>query len=161
MFHLVRLLIYNLKNQIKLEIKVINKSNNPLPKYQTEGSSGLDIRAFLENPVEIKPLERILVPTGLFLEIPNGYEIQLRPRSGLALNHGITLLNTPATIDSDYRGEIKVLMINLGHENFTIENGMRIAQLVFSKIEKIQWKEVLDLEITERNQNGFGHTGSK
>ncbi len=157
----MHLLIYNNKNQTKLEIKVINNSNNPLPKYQTEGSSGLDVFAFLENPIELKPFERVLIPTGLFLEIPESFEIQIRPRSGLALNHGITLLNTPATIDSDYRGEVKILMINLGQENFIIENGMRIAQFVVSKIEKIQWNEVFKIEVTERNQNGFGHTGSK
>lgn len=144
-----------------MEIKVINKSKNPLPAYQTEGSSGLDVHAFLEDFIELKPLERALVPTGLYIEIPENYEIQIRPRSGLALKHGITLLNTPATIDSDYRGEIKILMINLGQENFKIENGMRIAQLVFSKIEKIQWKEVNEMESTSRNENGFGHTGSK
>lgn len=142
-----------------MEIKVINTSNHPLPKYQTVGSSGLDVFAFLDNSIELKPLERVLVPTGLFLEIPEGFEIQIRPRSGLALKHGITLLNTPATIDSDYRGEIKVLLINLGQENFIIENGMRIAQFVVSKIEKIQWIETSKIEITERNQNGFGHTG--
>ncbi|GIV44174.1 MAG: deoxyuridine 5'-triphosphate nucleotidohydrolase [Bacteroidia bacterium] len=144
-----------------MKVRIINTSNNPLPKYQTEGSSGLDVSAFLEKPIEIKPLERVLVPTGLYLEIPSGYEVQIRPRSGLALNYGITLLNSPATIDSDYRGEIKILIINLGQENFMIENGTRIAQLVFSKIEKIQWSEVLEIDSTERNQNGFGHTGNK
>lgn len=144
-----------------MEIKVINKSKNPLPSYQTEGSSGLDVYAFLEDIIELEPFERTLVPTGLYIEIPDNYEIQIRPRSGLALKHGITLLNTPATIDSDYRGEIKILMINLGQENFKIENGMRIAQLVFSKIEKIQWKEVNEIESSSRNENGFGHTGSK
>lgn len=157
----MHLLIYNNKNLIKLKVRIINTSNNPLPKYQTEGSSGLDVSAFLEKPIEIKPLERVLVPTGLYLEIPSGYEVQIRPRSGLALNYGITLLNSPATIDSDYRGEIKILIINLGQENFMIENGTRIAQLVFSKIEKIQWSEVLEIDSTERNQNGFGHTGNK
>lgn len=145
----------------KVKIKIINKSSNPLPEYQTAGSSGLDVRAFIEKNIQIKPFERKLIPTGLYIEIPEGYEVQIRPRSGLAFQHGITLLNTPATIDSDYRGEIKILLINLGTENFVIENGMRIAQLVFSKIEKIQWEEVTIIEETLRNHNGFGHTGNK
>lgn len=144
-----------------MKVRVVNTSSNPLPKYQTEGSSGLDVPAFLESSIELRPLERVLIPTGLYLEIPSGYEAQIRPRSGLAFRHGVTLLNSPATIDSDYRGEIKVLMVNLGQEDFIIENGMRIAQLVFSKIEKIQWDEVLEIGNTERNQNGFGHTGNK
>ncbi len=144
-----------------MKVKVINKSNHPLPQYQTEGSSGLDIHAFLEYPLKLKPLERILVPTGLYFEIPDGYEIQIRPRSGLAFQYGITLLNSPATIDSDYRGEIKVLMINLGKEDFLIEDGMRIAQIVFSKVEKVYLENVQVIESTDRNENGFGHTGLK
>jgi dUTP pyrophosphatase len=144
-----------------LEVKVINRSNNLLPEYQTEGSSGMDIRANLENPLILNPMDRVLVPTGLYFEIPKGYEIQIRPRSGLALQHGITLLNSPATIDSDYRGEIQVLLINLGKELFTIENGMRIAQLVFSKVEKVQLKMTEKIDFTIRNQNGFGHSGIK
>jgi dUTP pyrophosphatase len=142
-----------------LEIKIINKSSYPLPCYETKGASGVDIRAFLREPITLKPLERILVPTGLYLEIPDGYEIQIRPRSGLALKNGLTLLNSPATIDSDYRGEIMVLVINLSEQAVQIENGMRIAQMVCSKVEKIQWKETYEITTTERNQNGFGHTG--
>ncbi len=144
-----------------MEVKVINKSNNPLPTYQTEGSSGLDVCAFLEKPLLLKPLERALIPTGLYFEIPSNLEIQIRPRSGLALHHGITLLNSPATIDSDFRGEVKILIVNLGNHNFLIQNGMRIAQLVFSKIEKIKLRQVENIETTLRNENGFGHTGNQ
>lgn len=140
-------------------MKIINKSDNPLPKYETETSAGMDIRAFLEKNIILRPMERILVPTGLFLEIPQGYEVQIRPRSGIAINKGITLLNSPGTIDSDYRGEIKIILINLSNENFEIKNGDRIAQMVMSKYEKIKWEEVDILGDTNRGSKGFGSTG--
>lgn len=142
-----------------LNIKIINRSANPLPQYATEGSSGMDIRANNELPVILKPLERILVPTGLFLEIPLGFEAQIRPRSGLAVNKGLTCLNTPGTIDSDYRGEVKVLLINLSNQEQTINLGERIAQMVFVKIEIAQLFLVQQLNDTQRASGGFGHTG--
>ncbi len=142
-----------------IEIKIINTSSNDLPAYATSGSSGMDIRANLETEQILKPLERALVPTGLFMEIPVGYEDQIRPRSGMAIKHGITCLNTPGTIDADYRGEIKVILINLSNENQVIHHGDRIAQMVVQKIEIAAWKQVEELEVTERNAGGFGHTG--
>ena len=142
-----------------VEIKIVNQSANPLPAYATEGSSGMDIRANLDIPQALKPLERALIPTGLFVEIPPGYEAQIRPRSGLAIRHGITCLNSPGTIDSDYRGEIKIILVNLSQEEQVIEPGERIAQLIFQRVEKGSWTEVRVLESTERNEGGFGHTG--
>ena len=142
-----------------LNIKIINRSANPLPQYATEGSSGMDIRANNELSIILKPLERILVPTGLFLEIPLGFEAQIRPRSGLAVNKGLTCLNTPGTIDSDYRGEVKVLLINLSNEEQTINFGERIAQMVFVKIDIAQLVLVQQLNDTQRASGGFGHTG--
>ena len=145
----------------EINIKIINQSNNPLPAYATSGSSGMDLRAFLESPVEIKPLERIFVPTGLFIELPEGYEAQIRPRSGMALKQGITCLNSPGTVDADYRGEIKVILINLSGELQTIHPGDRIAQMVIQKVEKANWIESATINITERNTGGFGHTGKQ
>ena len=142
-----------------IEIKIINTSSNPLPAYATTGSSGMDIRASLEQPITLKPLERTLVPTGIYMEIPHGYEVQVRPRSGLAIKQGITCLNTPGTIDADYRGEIKVILINLSQEEQVIQHGDRIAQLVVQKIETATLKQVEELAVTERNAGGFGHTG--
>ncbi|MBI3143011.1 MAG: dUTP diphosphatase [Bacteroidetes bacterium] len=142
-----------------MEINIINLSNNPLPRYQTAGSAGFDIQAFLDGSLTLLPGHRILVPTGLYLELPNGYEAQVRPRSGLALHHGITLLNTPGTIDSDYRGEIQVLMVNLGKEPFTIENGMRIAQVVVSPCVQATLTPANSLGTSTRGAGGFGHTG--
>lgn len=142
-----------------IEISVINKSANPLPEYATAGSSGMDLRANLQEPVSFKPLERLLIPTGLFIELPAGYEAQVRPRSGLAIKQGITCLNTPGTIDADYRGEIKIILINLSGEEQVISHGDRIAQLVIQKVEKAFWKETDELAITARNEGGFGHTG--
>lgn len=142
-----------------IEIKIINTSSNELPAYATSGSSGMDIRANLETEKVLKPLERALIPTGLFLEIPVGYEVQIRPRSGMAIKHGITCLNTPGTIDADYRGEIKVILINLSNEDQVIHHGDRIAQMVVQKVELATWKQVEELEVTERNAGGFGHTG--
>ncbi len=140
-------------------INIINKSNNPLPAYATLGSSGMDLRAWLEKEITINSLERILIPTGLFIELPQGYEAQIRPRSGLAVKQGITCLNTPGTIDADYRGEIKIILINLSNEKQLINPGDRIAQMVIQKVEKAMLIEVNELAITERNEGGFGHTG--
>jgi dUTP pyrophosphatase len=142
-----------------MQIKVINNSKHPLPEYQTALSAGLDLRANLESPVELAPLERKLIGTALFLELPAGYEAQIRPRSGLAYKHGITVLNSPGTIDADYRGEIKVLLVNLSHESFTVNDGERIAQMVVARHEQIQWEESLDLSHTERGAGGYGSTG--
>lgn len=142
-----------------IEINIINRSSNPLPKYATAGSSGMDLKANLPEPLSFKPLERLLVPTGLFIELPAGYEAQVRPRSGLAIKQGITCLNTPGTIDADYRGEIKIILINLSAEIQVIQHGDRIAQLVIQKVEQAVWKETDQLAITTRNEGGFGHTG--
>lgn len=144
-----------------LEIRIINTSSNSLPEYATAGSSGMDIRANLSEPITLKPLERSLIPTGFFLEIPLGYEAQIRPRSGLAIKQGITCLNTPGTIDSDYRGEIKIILINLSNETQVIHHGDRIAQMVIQKVEIITWKPSELLEETQRSSGGFGHTGKK
>lgn len=144
---------------MKQTIRVINRSSHPLPSYQTEGASGMDITANLPGPIQIKPLERALVPTGLFVEIPQGYEAQVRPRSGLAIKQGITCLNSPGTIDADYRGEVKVILINLSAEVQFIHDGDRIAQMVVQKIEKIEWMNVTTLASSERSNGGFGSTG--
>ncbi|MBL7800472.1 MAG: dUTP diphosphatase [Chitinophagales bacterium] len=140
-------------------VKIKNISGNPLPEYQTEGSAGMDICAFIEEPVLLKPGDRKAIPTGLFLEIPDGYEAQIRPRSGLALKYGIGLPNSPATIDSDYRGELKVIIMNYSTEDFRIHSGDRIAQMVIARYEKVTWKQVETLTETQRGEGGFGHTG--
>jgi dUTP pyrophosphatase len=142
-----------------ISISLVNKSSNPIPEYQTAGSAGMDLRASLKESVVLKPMERILIPTGLYIELPQGYEGQVRPRSGLALKHGISLVNAPGTIDSDYRGEIGVLLINLGVKDFTVHSGDRIAQLVVSSYEKIVFNLKESLEPTERGSGGYGHTG--
>ena len=142
-----------------VEVKIINTSSNPLPEYATEGASGLDVRAFITAPLLLKPLERILVSTGLFVELPHGYEAQIRPRSGLAIKQGITCLNSPGTIDADYRGEIKIILINLSAEEHLLQSGDRIAQMVVQKVERIVWKQATQLEDTHRSENGFGSTG--
>ncbi len=142
-----------------LQIKIVNKSINPLPNYATEGSSGMDIRANLPEPIILNALERILIPTGLFIEMPEGYEAQIRPRSGLAIKQGITCLNTPGTIDSDYRGEIKIILINLSNSIQTINGGDRIAQMIIAKTEKAELKLVENLNESLRADGGFGHTG--
>ncbi len=144
-----------------IQIKIINHSSNPLPEYATAGSSGMDIRANLEMQQTLQSLERALIPTGLFIELPAGYEAQIRPRSGLAIKHGITCLNTPGTIDSDYRGEIKIILINLSREEQVIHPGDRIAQMIIQKVERIGWQKTDELEITARNAGGFGHTGKQ
>lgn len=142
-------------------VKVINNSNNPLPQYATIDSAGLDLRANISEPIVIKPLERKLIPTGLYISLPKGYEMQVRPRSGMAIKHGITCINTPGTIDSDYRGEIGVGLINLSNESFTVNPGDRISQGVLNKVEQINWVEVSALDETERASGGYGHTGIK
>lgn len=142
-------------------VKVINNSNNPLPQYATIDSAGLDLRANISEPIVIKPLERKLIPTGLHISLPKGYEMQIRPRSGMAIKHGITCINTPGTIDSDYRGDIGVGLINLSNESFTVNPGDRIAQGVLNKVEQINWVEVSTLDETERASGGYGHTGIK
>lgn len=144
-----------------MNVKVINKSSHALPAYETIASAGLDVRANLDEFIELKPLERVLVKTGLFLEIPVGYECQVRPRSGLALKKGISVLNSPGTIDADYRGEVGVILVNLSSEPFVIEDGERIAQLVFAKVEQASWEEVDELTTTDRGAAGFGSTGVK
>jgi dUTP pyrophosphatase len=141
-------------------IKVINRSKHPLPAYETENSAGMDIRASLETPVELKPLARLLIPTGLFIELPAGHEAQIRPRSGLAYKNGITVLNTPGTIDADYRGEVKVLLVNLSDTTYLVEDGLRIAQMIIAKHEKAVWEESESLMETTRGAGGFGHTGA-
>lgn len=140
-------------------VKIINTSTNELPAYQTAGAAGLDIRANLEEPIVLAPLQRVLVPTGLYLEIPEGYEVQVRPRSGLAAKHGITVINAPGTIDSDYRGEVKVPIVNLSDESFTIAHGERIAQMIFAKYERVTFQQVEELSDTQRGTAGFGSTG--
>lgn len=143
-----------------MEVKIINKSHHALPRYETPLSAGMDVRAFLpEEPIILKPMQRTLIPTGLYMELPAGYECQVRPRSGLALKHGITVLNSPGTIDADYRGELRVLLVNLGNEDFEINDGERIAQIVIAKHEQAQWSLVEELSETERGAGGFGHTG--
>lgn len=144
---------------LTLSIRIINRSDNPLPAYETAGSAGLDLRANLAAPVTLPPLGRALIPTGLFIELPQGYEAQVRPRSGLALKRGLTMLNTPGTIDSDYRGEIGCIVVNLSAEAQTIEHGERIAQMVIARYETIQWQEVDELTATDRGAGGFGSTG--
>lgn len=144
-----------------MQVKIVNKSKNELPAYSTKLSAGMDLRANLDAPITLKPLERTLVPTGLFIELPQGYEAQVRPRSGLALKKGITVLNTPGTIDADYRGEIGVILINLSQEDFVIENGERVCQMVIAAHETVEWNLVEVLEETDRGAGGFGHTGKK
>lgn len=142
-----------------MKVKIVNKSSNDLPEYSTEHAAGMDLRANLNEDVILEPLERKLIPTGLFIELPVGYEAQVRPRSGLALNKGITVLNTPGTIDADYRGEVMVILINLSSEKFVIQNGERIAQMIVASHEKITWNTVEILDDTLRGHGGFGHTG--
>lgn len=147
---------YNMKS-----VNIVNKSHHPLPKYSTVCSAGMDLRANLENPVVLKPFQRALIPTGLFMALPEGYEAQVRPRSGLALKHGITVLNTPGTIDADYRGEIGVILVNLGQDDFVVNDGERIAQMVIAKYEQVELLSVEVLDETERGAGGFGHSGVK
>jgi dUTP pyrophosphatase len=140
-------------------IPIVNHSHHPLPAYATQGSSGLDLRAFVTASVQLAPLERVLIPTGLHIALPDNWEAQIRPRSGLAIKQGLTCLNTPGTIDADYRGELKVILINLSNETQVIQDGDRIAQIVFQQVEKMEWQLVENLETTQRGDGGFGHTG--
>ena len=142
-----------------MKVKIVNKSRFALPEYQTPLSAGLDIRANLDEPVTLQPLERAMIPTGLFVELPEGCEMQIRPRSGLAAKHGVAVLNSPGTIDADYRGEIKVILVNLSNEPFTIEAGERIAQMIVARYEQIEWEAAEELSSTERGAGGFGSTG--
>ena len=148
-------------NTTHMNIRIVNKSRHELPAYETKASAGMDLRSNIDEPVVLKPLERQLIPTGLFIELPLGYEAQIRPRSGLAIKKGISLVNTPGTIDADYRGEIKIIVINLSNQVVEIADGERIAQMIISKVEQAQWNEVSKLEETERGAWGFGHTGTK
>lgn len=143
-----------------MEVKIVNTSDNPLPDYSTPYSAGMDLRASLDRPVILKPMQRALIPTGLFIELPGGFEAQIRPRSGLALKKGISVVNTPGTIDADYRGEIGIILINLSGEDFVVENGERICQMVINRVESIRWSQVESLEDSERGAGGFGHTGT-
>jgi len=144
-----------------MKVRIVNKSQHEVPAYATVASAGMDLRANLSEPVVLKSLERALISTGLFIELPVGFEAQVRPRSGLAFKKGVTVLNSPGTIDADYRGEVKVLLVNLSKENFTIENGERIAQMIIAAHEKVEWEQVETLEETTRGAGGFGHTGVK
>ena len=143
----------------EIEVKIINQSANSIPEYATAGSSGMDLRANLTTSQVIQPMERLLIPTGLFIELPEGYEAQIRPRSGLAIKQGITCLNSPGTIDADYRGEIKIILINLSNEEQVIQPGDRIAQMIIQSVEKCKWVQVEEITSTDRNAGGFGHTG--
>lgn len=144
-----------------MTVKIVNQSRHALPAYGTLAAAGMDLRANIDQPIELKPLQRALVPTGLFIELPVGHEAQIRPRSGLAYKHGITVLNSPGTIDADYRGEIRIILVNLSNENFVIEDGERIAQMVIARHEQIAWQEVETLLETARGAGGFGSTGTK
>lgn len=144
-----------------MEVKVINQSKHELPQYETSAAAGVDLRANIDDSIILQPLDRVLVKTGLFLQIPEGYEAQVRPRSGLALKKGITVLNSPGTIDADYRGEVGVILINLSNETFVVEDGERIAQLVFAQVSQAKWQETTSLTDTDRGEGGFGSTGTK
>jgi dUTP pyrophosphatase len=144
-----------------MKVKIVSCSKHPLPAYETIASAGMDLRANIDEPIMLKPLERALVPTGIFIELPVGYEAQVRPRSGLAFKKGVTVLNTPGTIDADYRGEVKVILVNLSNEDFLVNDGERVAQMIVSAHEKVEWTQVDELIDTERGAGGFGHTGHK
>ncbi|HSW67582.1 MAG TPA: dUTP diphosphatase [Bacteroidales bacterium] len=140
-------------------IRIVNRSHHPLPAYATDFSAGMDLRAFLKTTVKVEPLQRLLIPTGLYIELPEGYEAQIRPRSGMALSKGLAVLNSPGTIDSDYRGEIKIIVANLSNESFEIADGERIAQMVISRFERAKWDQVTELQESARGEGGFGHSG--
>jgi len=146
---------------IPVKIKIVNRSKHPLPSYETSHSAGMDLRASLDQPVTLKPLQRTLIPTGLFIELPEGFEAQIRPRSGIALRKGISMVNTPGTIDADYRGEIKLIVINLSQDEVVIEDGERVAQMIISRHEQAEWIQVDELQETTRGAGGYGHTGNK
>lgn len=144
-----------------MRVRIINKSHNSLPEYATSYSAGMDLRAHLDKPVTLKPLERAMIPTGLHIELPIGYEAQIRPRSGLAVKHGISVLNSPGTIDADYRGEIKVILVNLSNDEYVVNHGERICQMVIAQHATVEWEEADALNLTERGEGGFGHTGNQ
>lgn len=144
-----------------MKIKIVNKSQHPLPEYATALAAGMDLRANLEQPIVLKPLERTLVPTGIYLQLPEGYEAQIRPRSGLAIKHGIGIVNSPGTIDADYRGEIRVILVNLSNEDFAIQDGERVCQMVIARHARVEWENVESLDETQRGAGGFGHTGKQ
>lgn len=144
-----------------MKIKIVNKSQHPLPEYATALAAGMDLRANLEQPIVLKPLERTLVPTGIYLQLPEGYEAQIRPRSGLAIKHGIGIVNSPGTIDADYRGEVRVILVNLSNEDFTIQDGERVCQMVIAQHARVEWENVESLDETQRGAGGFGHTGKQ
>lgn len=144
-----------------VKIKIVNKGQQPLPTYATAQSAGMDLRANIDAPITLRPMERQLIPTGLYIALPEGFEAQVRPRSGLALKHGITVLNTPGTIDADYRGELKVLLVNFSNTDFVINAGERVAQMVIARYEKVDFEQVIELDDTERGAGGYGHTGVK
>ena len=144
-----------------VKIKIVNKGQQPLPTYATAQSAGMDLRANIDAPITLRPMERQLIPTGLYMALPEGFEAQVRPRSGLALKHGITVLNTPGTIDADYRGELKVLLVNFSNTDFVINAGERVAQMVIARYEKVDFEQVIELDDTERGAGGYGHTGVK
>ncbi|MGI6046574.1 MAG: dUTP diphosphatase [Petrimonas sp.] len=144
-----------------MQVKIVNKSKHSLPEYATAFSAGMDLRANIEEPITLKPLQRSLIPTGIYIQLPEGYEAQIRPRSGLAVKYGISIVNSPGTIDADYRGEIRVILVNLSNEDFTINDGERICQMVIAQHARVEWKQVSDLDETERGAGGFGHTGKK
>lgn len=143
----------------RLKVKIINKSGNPLPAYETPSSAGMDVRAYIDSPITIEPMQRVLVPTGLRVQLPQGYEMQIRPRSGMALKHGITLANSPGTVDADYRGEIGIIVINLSDKPFVINDGERICQMVITRYSHVEWEQVDRIDETVRGDGGFGHTG--
>ena len=145
----------------RIKVKIINKSGNPLPAYETPSSAGMDVRANIDQPIVIQPLQRVLVPTGLLVQLPQGYEMQIRPRSGMALKHGITLANSPGTVDADYRGEIGIIVINLSAQPFVINNGDRICQMVITRYSHVEWEAVDRIDETVRGEGAFGHTGEK
>lgn len=144
-----------------MKIKIVNNSHHPLPEYATAFAAGLDLRANLKQPITLKPLERTLVPTGIHVQLPAGYEAQIRPRSGLAIKHGISIVNSPGTIDADYRGEIRVILVNLSNEDFTIQDGERVCQMVIAQHARVEWERVETLDETKRGAGGFGHTGKQ
>lgn len=144
-----------------MKIKIVNKSRHPLPEYATRLAAGMDLRANLDQPITLKPLERSLVPTGLYIQLPEGYEAQIRPRSGLAIKHGISIVNAPGTIDADYRGEIRVILVNLSSQDFIVHDGERVCQMVIAQHARVRWEQVDVLDETERGSGGFGHTGNR
>lgn len=144
----------------ELKVKIINRSHHPLPSYSTPGAAGMDVRAYLpEGPITLKPMQRALIPTGLYMELPQGYECQIRPRSGLALNHGLSIVNSPGTVDCDYRGEIGIILINLGQDDFVVNDGERVCQMVITNYTRVKWEDTRELDHTKRGDGAFGHTG--